>query len=495
MASGSCSPPSVSSTYPRERPVVSGLGHSASPGLARSSSVGTALTVPEVAVPEPGWRRPGPSRKAMWRCRRALRRQQGAGGQTRADSPTSSERRQIPPDLYGLCFRCFQDGHRRQDCTNDPLCIRCGYVGHVSSQCTLPHNPMSKEELRRAVIAKVARREPAPRLSPALGERLLEPRQSTSPACISPVAPSFPPEVSGATFLEALSEVCILQRSVGMDDLEHRLKLAVVAYVGGSRPATSYAMAAEAISAQLGIPRHKFSVHKFHPQDFLVVFAVHEFRSRALVVSFVEHQGVKIFIRPWLRQAQATSRLMHVQVYLIIEGIPSHAWSRDTAAELLGSSCLIDYLAPETESMEDLSLFKLRAWYVDPDEVPMFQRLWVPEPPELVVDPAACRVRHRQLLEYPAIIHVGRLRDFNSSDNWRRAGSDGDSGQSGLPDSSDGSFSGGEWTVQPWSRGVCDDRGAGRRRQGPATGGGAGHGSYRQALEGRLGPRTRGFRP
>ncbi|XP_020192832.1 uncharacterized protein [Aegilops tauschii subsp. strangulata] len=451
MADGSRSPPSVSSTYPRERPVVSGLGLSASPGSARSLSAGTAAAA-EVAVPEQGWNRPGLSRKDMWRRRRALRRQQGAGGQTGADSPTSSERRHIPPDLYGLCFRCFQDGHRRQDYNNDPLCIRCGYVGHVSSQCTLSRSPMSEEELRRAVIAKVARRQPAPRRSPPLGERLMEPRQSALPTRISPVAPSFPHEVAGAAFLEVPAEVCIVQRSVGMDDLERRLQLAVVAYVGGSRPPTSCAVAAEAISAQLGIPRHKFSVHKFHPEDYLVVFAAHEFRNRALAVPFVEHQGVKIFFRPWLRQAQATSRLMRVQVDLMIEGIPSHAWSWDTTAELLGSSCHIDELAPETESREDLSLFKLRAWCVDPDEVPVFRRFWVPEPPELVLDPAARRIRHRQLLEYPAFIHIGKLWDFNSPDNWRRAGSDGDSGQSGLPDSADGSFSGGEWTVHQRGR-------------------------------------------
>uniref|UniRef100_A0A453BID1 CCHC-type domain-containing protein n=1 Tax=Aegilops tauschii subsp. strangulata TaxID=200361 RepID=A0A453BID1_AEGTS len=122
---------------PHGRPVVSGLGLSGSPGSARSSSVEAAP-----AVQGPEWRRPGPSRKAMWRRRRALRRQQAAGAMDGRASPSSSERRLIPPDLYGLCFRCFQDGHRRQDCSNDPLCIRCGEAGHVSAQCTQPRSPI-----------------------------------------------------------------------------------------------------------------------------------------------------------------------------------------------------------------------------------------------------------------------------------------------------------------------------------------------------------------
>ncbi|XP_037463577.1 uncharacterized protein LOC119335568 [Triticum dicoccoides] len=273
----------------------------------------------------------------------------------------------------------------------------------------------------------------------------------------------------------ARAEVCILPRSAGMEDLERRLQLAVVVYVGGARPPISCVDAAIAISEQLNIPRHRFSVHKFHPEDFLIIFASHELRNRALGVPLVEHQGVKLYIKPWLRQAQAKSRLMRIQVDLMIEGVPSHAWSKETATELLGNSCLIESLVPETASREDLSLFKLRAWCVDPEEIPTCRRLWVPEPQERVVNPAMQRPSFRQLLEYPTLIHIGRLRDHTPSELWRRSpSSDGGSGQSGLPDSFIGSLPGGDWTVLQWTRGVCDNRGVGRRSPGPA--GGSGHG-------------------
>ncbi|XBH78285.1 hypothetical protein VPH35_104588 [Triticum aestivum] len=251
-----------------------------------------------------------------------------------------------------------------------------------------------------------------------------------------------------------------------MDDLERRLQLAVVIYVGGARPLVSCEDTAVAIAAQLGIPRFQFSVHKFHPEDFLVVFTAHQFRNLALAVPSIEHQGIKLFIKPWLRQAQATSRLMRVQVDVMIEG----------AAEILGSACLIESLAPETASREDLSLFKLRAWCVDPDEVP---------------DPAARAPAFRQLLEYPALVHIGRVRDFSPPELWRgRSDSDDGSGQSGLPDSSHGSQFGGDWVVQPWSCGVRDTRGSGHEQLGPANGGGGGTTgrSYRVVLEGRVGP-------
>ena len=78
-----------------------------------------------------------------------------------------------------------------------------------------------------------------------------------------------------------------------MEDLEQRLRLAVVAYVGGTRPPVSCREAAEGVSMALHIPLHRFSVHKFHPEDFLVVFAAHEFRNSALAVPSIEHLGFK----------------------------------------------------------------------------------------------------------------------------------------------------------------------------------------------------------
>ncbi|XBI81932.1 hypothetical protein VPH35_090735 [Triticum aestivum] len=265
-----------------------------------------------------------------------------------------------------------------------------------------------------------------------------------------------------------------------MEDLERRLRLAVVAYVGGTRPAVSCQEAAEALSVELRIPRHRFSVLNFHPEDFLVVFESPELRNKALAAGTVEHGYFKLFVKPWLKQAQAVSRVMRTQVDLMIEGIPSHAWTSETAAELLGSSCLVESLAPETESREDLSLFKVRAWCVDPDEVPADRRLWVPEP-EMVGGPAARLPTSRALLEYKILIHIGRVRDHEGPERWLRPPSSDGSGQSGFPDDSGDFFGRGEWRVLPWSRGVRD-------RRGGAQGNGAHGGSYMRALLGRIGP-------
>ncbi|KAE8781681.1 hypothetical protein D1007_45075 [Hordeum vulgare] len=78
MAARSRSPESVSSAFPRPRPVVSGLGLSGSPS-ARSSSNGPASAKSPAAGPtvpgaSAGWNRAKASRKALWRRRKAQRR-------------------------------------------------------------------------------------------------------------------------------------------------------------------------------------------------------------------------------------------------------------------------------------------------------------------------------------------------------------------------------------------------------------------------------------
>ncbi|XP_048574575.1 uncharacterized protein LOC125555763 [Triticum urartu] len=254
---------------------------------------------------------------------------------------------------------------------------------------------------------------PVPRLDRGCERRLWEPRQSAPCAPLSSAAPSPLPVLSSLPVAAPLSEMCIVQRSAGMEDLERRLQLAVVVYVGNARPPVSCEEATVMLAAQLDIPRHRFLVHKFFLEDFLVVFASHEFRNKALASPVVQHQGVQLHIKPWPRQAHATARSMRVQADILIEGVPSHAWTKDTAAELLGSSCLIDSLALETENHENLSLFKLRAWCVDPDEVLVSRRLRVPEPEPVAADTAERRPSFWQLLEYPTLTHIGRLRDFS----------------------------------------------------------------------------------
>ena len=54
-----------------------------------------------------------------------------------------------------------------------------------------------------------------------------------------------------------------------MEDMENRLKLALVVFVGGARLSISREQVVEALVIKAGIPREAFLVHLYKPDDFL----------------------------------------------------------------------------------------------------------------------------------------------------------------------------------------------------------------------------------
>ncbi|KAE8820954.1 hypothetical protein D1007_00983 [Hordeum vulgare] len=314
---------------------------------------------------------------------------------------------EILADLFGLCFKCFREGRHTDDCKFKLLCIQCGLEGHISSNIKRPRSPRSEEELRHEAVPKVARTF-SPSVPAGLPRTLSSATRHVSPRegpLLVPV--DIVPVGSGQATAPSMATrgICVSRWSSEMEYVERHLQPAVVAYVGGSQPVVSGVEAAEAIDVELRIPRQNFSVRKFHPKDFVVVFSSPEFRNMALAAGTDDHGRFKLFVWPWLRQTQAASRVMRAQIDLMIEGVPSHAWTRETAADLLGLSCLVESLAPETANREDLSLFKMRAWCVDLDDVSVDVRVWIREP-EKTDEPVTPLPTSRLLLEYKTIIHI-----------------------------------------------------------------------------------------
>ncbi|KAK1686446.1 hypothetical protein QYE76_047294 [Lolium multiflorum] len=148
---GSASASSVS--LPRNEH-VSGLGlSSASSGESiapRPEPRKTALLEERARVQDRlVWEQPKPSKGKRWMRRIEARNEAGAAGWGASS-----------PEMAGLCFRCFLPGHRKRDCTNAKVCMRCWQKGHPTKDCKRPRSPSpeSEEELRRRVLAKLARR-------------------------------------------------------------------------------------------------------------------------------------------------------------------------------------------------------------------------------------------------------------------------------------------------------------------------------------------------
>jgi hypothetical protein len=116
------------------------------------------------------------------------------------------------------------------------------------------------------------------------------------------------------------------------------------------------------------------------PEDFLVVLESAELRRHVAGLPSVLVAGAPLVFRPWNRQAQARQVPLRTRGFLVLEGIPPHAWDVGVVEDLLGKSCAVEEVAPETRSREDLSLFKLTAWTSEVDAIPVARMLAVPEP-------------------------------------------------------------------------------------------------------------------
>lgn len=212
------SPRSVTSTLRRagEQPVVSGLGLSSS--SEASETLGPACQVPEasaVAAEAAGWEQPRPSRREKWRCRHS----DGAGASR--GPPLAREHREVSPEMVGLCFKCFKEGHYKKDCTNQVVCFRCKLPVHESKDCKRPRSPSPEEDLRRLAAAKVARRDQAP---PARAVGLAR-RPAGSPMLPPPPPPSalaapaawprlYAPHLESTSHEELnAQELCVVRRT------------------------------------------------------------------------------------------------------------------------------------------------------------------------------------------------------------------------------------------------------------------------------------------
>jgi hypothetical protein len=74
----------------------------------------------------------------------------------------------------------------------------------------------------------------------------------------------------------------VLPRTAELQAAEDALSLALVAMVGGTRPAVSTAMVRDHLNAEFGIPVETVSVHRHSPEDLIVRFQRRDDLERVL---------------------------------------------------------------------------------------------------------------------------------------------------------------------------------------------------------------------
>ncbi|CAL4910224.1 unnamed protein product [Urochloa decumbens] len=291
---------------------------------------------------------------------------------------------------------------------------------------------------------------------------------STVPAAL-PGAPSEP-------------ECCFVDRSPAMAAEEARLRLAIIATVGNASTEFSAADAKLAILTATAIRAEDITVKPFHPDHFLIECATQGARDRVLASSPTPLASTCLSLRPWTRLAYGEAETLLSKVTIEIDGIPAHAWDRDTASKLLAPNCWIESLDEATGRKTDLSTFKVSAWTRDPKAIPMSKKLLIAEPetpitysiPEMQVIFGNVRpyLRQKGVLVYPVSFHLRSVADFRprspSTSGPSLPSDNGDSGPDGNPDRSYGFRQG---SAGPRLSAFPRRDGRGGRGRGGGTGG------------------------
>ncbi|KAM0825619.1 hypothetical protein ACQ4PT_069440 [Festuca glaucescens] len=159
-------------------------------------------------------------------------------------------------------------------------------------------------------------------------------------------------------------------------------------------------------------------------------------------------------------------------VDLVIEGVPPHAFDREIIEDLLGTSCAISELAPETMSRSDLAAIKVSAWTNNPELIPPARTLVIPDPEEpsdethspaleysdvSQTTPLVKPESEKKMLKYKVLIHLDRIVEETG---WE-VGTLLHGGESGFPE--DRGFGGGGAGGRisrrpPWCFSVSDRR-------------------------------------
>ncbi|KAI4995956.1 hypothetical protein ZWY2020_040458 [Hordeum vulgare] len=240
-----------------------------------------------------------------------------------------------------------------------------------------------------------------------------------SPASLTPATPSRPSSpasvvsyiatpLSGHPASSLATAICYLPSSQEVIAVERALERALLVIVAGRRTSVSRDEIAEALRSQCGLADGDFPVHRHAPEDFLVRFNDPSLLA-CVATTRVRTPRFRLIFHPWGRSAGSEPVKALFLVSLELFGVPD-----STAETWLSVFRKIEYLAPETRDMSDMSVFKLAAWTINPDAIPRSSELLVHDDDavDLVADPDRAERFALGLARFPVRIHVASCLDY-----------------------------------------------------------------------------------
>ncbi|TVU27763.1 hypothetical protein EJB05_19264, partial [Eragrostis curvula] len=231
--------------------------------------------------------------------------------------------------------------------------------------------------------------ENAPQPAPSLAGT----RSASPPLPPPPPPPPFHPPPSSAPRSGVLGlppwlpiadrvkqEICVIPRTPEVDANELALSRALLAVVRGCRREVSVDEIKQHLWLFFQVAPTAVAVHAYQPEDWLIMFQEPADLLRVMRTPCIPVASFHLTVKRWSRLGQAESLPLRYQVRVSMTGIPAHLWLFSTARHVLGSSCNVTSMAPETETKANVGEFKVLASCVHPNLIPAEKWTLLPEP-------------------------------------------------------------------------------------------------------------------
>ncbi|XBI88132.1 hypothetical protein VPH35_026126 [Triticum aestivum] len=171
----------------------------------------------------------------------------------------------------------------------------------------------------------------------------------------------------------------IIARTPRMEALEADFRSrALLATVGGRRPAVSPEALVQSLARICGVERRHVRVEVTNPADFFITFASNADCDNVFSFSGkLRCAGAPISFQRWHRCAQASSGKLDFFCKLGIEGMSASAWECGAIGQLINNlnGQLVEILPPD-----DRWQLEVTAWMRNPSGIPKIYVMEIPEP-------------------------------------------------------------------------------------------------------------------
>lgn len=90
-----------------------------------------------------------------------------------------------------------------------------------------------------------------------------------------------------------------------MEEAELVLRRGMVVSITGDRPAVAARDVEDVLYSSLDLHPGDFTVHAYHPEDFLLILTTRELMDRLAGDHFISGPGFSLALRPWSKLARA----------------------------------------------------------------------------------------------------------------------------------------------------------------------------------------------